>query len=212
MNANRMRDAEGNEGRAVDKRTLLTLSPQLTFINLHNAAVKQAAKIVGTNLQKGKLNQFFVNTGLSRDGRTISDDVEEVEKFSGTHIDRRIFKTGEFEFGVVFMVNYSEDEKKMENNVKAAKQLALKAINEYFRWFSGDGKNDYSEDDLVEFIPNYENGRVQIKGNQIVTSGGSKVDKNSYKQFKFNKNNTGGIGDKDKMLVGFKVGYTLTGY
>ena len=211
MNANRVRDTEGNEGRLVDKRTLLTLSPQLTFVNLHNAAVEQAAKIVGTNLKKGKLNQFFINTGLSKDGRTISDDVEKVELLKGKNFSR-YFNAGEFEFGIVFMVNYSEDENKMKNNVQAAKQLALKAINEYFKWFSGDDKNEYTEDDLVEFIPNYENGRVQIDKNRIVTSGDAKVDKNFYKRFKFNKNNAKGVGDKDKMLIGFKVGYTLTGY
>ena len=51
--------------------------------------------------------------------------------------------------------------------MKPIRASALKALNEYFKWFSGD-TIQYEDKDLVQFEPSYDGGKVEFKNYGII--------------------------------------------
>lgn len=135
---------------------------------------------------------------MSDDGRTISNKNDKM------NADLR-FGKGEFEVGIVIQVNatpielvddeskQAEAKRKNESAVKEAKKIIFNGIREYFKWFAGEEKaKKIAEDKLVEFVPEYNGGKVQVKNGVIV--GMKEKD----------------VTDDRKLRVGYKVGYTIT--
>lgn len=205
MNTNEIKNDTNEPTKLVDQKPCFITSNALVFTNLHNAAVEKAAKKIGVSSNSADINQFFINTGMSDDGRTISNKNEKIN-------NKIRFKSEKFEFGIVMQVNdaknktkldadkdqVKQDEEARRKAVENAKKLILDGINEYFQWFAG-ANNVFTEDDLVEFIPDYNGSKVQIKNSQII---GIDIKKEMKKRKIQDENEL-------KYRIGFKVGYTI---
>lgn len=216
------KNPEGNldTGKNVEVKPCFITSSAIIFTNLHNIAVEKAAEEIGVNAKDKNINQFIINTGMTEDGRTILNRADKIDPEKKAHFWQS--STEKFELGIVLQVNATpilvkdkDPEKKKDENQKAidkAKELILSGINKYFEWFAGSGSNTFGKDDLVEFIPDYNGGKVQIKDGEILGM------EPEYKE-RFVPTHTGGIRwveqeddvNMDKKLrIGYKVGYTIS--
>lgn len=206
MNTNELKGS--NNEKQVEQKPLFVTSNAKVFTNLHNAAAEKAAKIINISPNAKNINQFIINTGLTDDGRTIADKVEK-------NINAKVrFFGKKFEVGIVLelanvepiLTDDAEKIKEIKNKNKkeidAAKDLIFRGLKEYFNWFSGE--SNISINDLVEFTPEYNSGRVQIDGGEI-----KGVEDMEAKQKMFFKKVRKDVDDTEKMRIGFKVGYTI---
>ena len=174
----------------VTQKPSFTTSAALVFTNLHNAAVEKAARAIGISPNGNNINQFIINSGMSDDGRTISD--------KNTKLDsRNRFSKDKYEVGIVLQYNATPVRKSFnESDLRKAKDKARDTIfaglQEYFKWFAGDGKT-FSKEDLVEFYPDYDGGKVIVNKGEIV---GGDVKKHEEE-------------DQKGHRIGYKVGYTI---
>lgn len=103
---------------------------------------------------------------------------------------------------------------KNKRAIEEARKLILSGLKEYFKWFAGDD-GSITEDKLVEFIPDYNSGKVQVKNGQILGIKEYREEMDTY-----TGGGTGGgsakvkrekeIDPNHKLRVGYKVGYTIT--
>lgn len=202
--------------------TSFTITSGNIFTNLHNIAVEHAAKVVHMSAGSGTINQFIINSAICDDGKTIAN------KEDNSDFTKR-FGDGKYEVGIVLECNDMKnqkltdketDQKKIEKDnekiIENTRKLALQGINEYFNWFVGE-KNKFTEGDLVEFVPDYNGGRVQVKNGEIIG-----IDVGVYRKDKIETKDVLGnpvityvinkIGEKteEKIRLGFKVGYTIS--
>lgn len=213
-------DGNHDTGNTSEQKPCFITSSAIIFTNLHNIAVEYAAKELGINAKDKNINQFIINTGMTDDGRTILNKADKVDPSK----TKGLFGGGDekFELGIVLQVNATPilvkdkdpEEKKNENQkaIDNAKKLILSGINKYFEWFAGSGSNTFKEDDLVEFIPDYNGGKVQIKDGEILGM------EPEYKEH-FVPNHAGGtkylekeddVNMDKKLRIGYKVGYTIS--
>ena len=218
-------DGNHDTGNTSEQKPCFITSSAIIFTNLHNIAVEKAAEKLGINYKDKNINQFIINTGMTEDGRTILNKADKIDPGKS-----KLFSSSEkFELGIVLQVNATpilmkdrDPAKKKEENQKAidkAKQMILDGINTYFEWFSGEGGNIFSEDDLVEFFPDYNGGKVQIKKGEILGMEPELVEKEKETYI---GTNTGGFikttvkvkvkefKDDKKLRIGYKVGYTIS--
>lgn len=199
-----------SDGKVVDQKPCFIASSASIFTNLHKAAAEKAAKVIHIQPNSKTINQFIINTGISDDGRTIADVVEK-------NIDRKVrFRGKKFEVGIVLqLVNVQpiltddsqkvdEIQRKNKKELEKAKDLIFDGLKEYFKWFMG-GTN-LNINDLVEFIPDYNGGKVQIKDGEIL--GVEDIDNKKKGFFHFVRRNEK-VGDDEKLRIGYKVGYTI---
>ena len=95
MDDNKTRNAAGDTQKTVDQKPCFTTSNALVFTNLHNAAAEKAAKAIGISAGSKELNQFIINSGMSDDGRTISNKNDKMNS------KVRFSSSGKFEVGIV---------------------------------------------------------------------------------------------------------------
>ena len=50
--------------------------------------------------------------------------------------------------------------------LKKAKSNICRAINDYFKWFAGKDSKEYTEDELVLYIPQYDAGKIKVKSSK----------------------------------------------
>lgn len=194
----------------VDQKPCFVTSNAQIFTNLHNAAVQNAAKVVGISSGADSINQFIINSGLSDDGRTVANKNDRINT-------GRRFGSNQFEVGIVLELHdakenkLTDDKTKIDDQKKKNEQMAvdakktiLKGIQEYFKWFAGpDFARQITENDLVKFIPDYNGGKVQLDGGEIV---GLDIEKEMKRLKRQNKEQ-----DENAIntRIGFKVGYTI---
>ena len=94
MNTNQSKDNNGVNVKEVDQKPSFTTSNALVFTNLHYAAVEKAAKVIGINAGDKNINQFIINSGMSDDGRTVSNRNDKIN-------DKLRFGSKTFEVGIV---------------------------------------------------------------------------------------------------------------
>ena len=149
---------------------------------------------------------------MSDDGRTVSNRNDKIN-------DKLRFGSKTFEVGIVLQTNATalkltdnnkdQQEKIAKDNQKEilnAKELIFEGLKEYMKWFCGMGEN-LKEDDLVEFIPDYNGGKVQIKNGEILG-----MDKPEEIIGLYNGNQakiTKDFDPEDKLRIGYKIGYTI---
>lgn len=212
MNTNQSKDNNGRNVKEVDQKPSFTTSNALVFTNLHYAAVEKAAKVIGINAGDKNINQFIINSGMSDDGRTVSNRNDKIN-------DKLRFGSKTFEVGIVLQTNATalkltdnnkdQQEKKAKENEKEilnAKKLIFEGLKEYMKWFCGMGEN-LKEDDLVEFIPEYNGGKVQIRKGEILG-----MDKPEEMKVGFDNRLhkiTKDFDPEDKLRIGYKIGYTI---
>lgn len=96
--SNKTADQSPNTVKNVDQKPCFTTSNALVFTNLHRAASEKAAKAVGIAAKDKNINQFIINSGMSDDARTISD---ENQKMNAKMRFSEASKNGRFEVGIV---------------------------------------------------------------------------------------------------------------
>jgi len=126
---------------------------------------------------------------MSDDGRTISDKKVKLDS-------RNRFAKNKYEVGIVLQYNaapkLTDDESELRKAKDKARDTIFAGLQEYFKWFAGDGTT-FSKEDLVEFYPDYEGGKVLVNKGEII--GG---DEKKHKEE-----------DQKGHRIGYKVGYTI---
>ena len=180
---------------SIDEKPCFQTSDIKVLMNLHKAALQHAADKARGFFQIENMQDVLVNTMLSEDGKSISN------------------KEGQYEVG--FVIQYldfhrptDEETKKNENDFQKAFQEtnkeglkkfqsnAFEVLKEYLKRFA-DAEPDASK--MVDFIPDYNGERVNVKKGKIVS-----MEENKRLDYLANHS------DKDKPRLGFKFGFTYT--
>lgn len=131
-----------------------TATSQEILTNLHDSAANKAANKLGIKVDRN-INQYIVNTGITDDGTTVSDFGTSAKS------ERRFEDKHDMFIGVIQDVEGKKDSDgpgESTRRVDEARKKAFASLSEYFRWFCG--KQDISEDQLEQFVPRYNNGKV----------------------------------------------------
>lgn len=199
------------EDQENNSKPCFTITDKQVFVNLHKAALEKASKVLKSS--EGKLSSVLINTGISENGSDVADNQDDKKflKMFGS-------KDKTYEVGVIlqymkFNAPSVEDVKKQGNDFdKAFRELnkdgikklhdsALNILKEYFKYFAD---TDVQESKMVEFIPEVQGEKTEIKDYKIIGVN-FQDSKNDDKREEYFEN----IRNNKPLRVGFKFGYTL---
>lgn len=215
-------------GKQVDTKPILIVSPSMIFTLLHKAAQEKAAAVLNLG-NPDDINKIIINTGMSSDGREIGDGTQPGFLQRGK----------KFEVGIIFQITHfpdlkkvmfkdepkDEHEKQQRYQLKIQvhdqfRKLATDGIKEYFKWFGNIQGNDIKDDEIEEFDPPPSGDFPEIKNFSLLGFSSKKKikdEKKDSKKFKTHRDDEveDVHGDIDKggfyePRLGFKYTYRLT--
>lgn len=204
-----------NEINTQNTEPIFETSDVKIFTNLHIAAVEKTASRLGFQYDERNTSNWIVNTGLALNGNDVENVIAQKEYAETKGQDQSSMyanTNGTYEVGIVLEWTDFQNpdlkeltdskemfkmiEKENSKSLYSLKSRIQDALSEYMLWFTGDGKVD--ENEMVMFIPDYNNGSIGVDSWRI-------VDMSEEKQLEYFKEH-----GKNKLpRLGFKIGYTI---
>lgn len=204
-----------NEINTQNTEPIFETSDAKIFTNLHIAAVEKTASRLGFQYDERNTSNWIVNTGLALNGNDVENVIAQKEYAETKGQDQSSMyanTNGTYEVGIVLEWTdfqnpdlkeltdskeiFKTIEKENSKSLYSLKSRIQDALSEYMLWFTGDGKVD--ENEMVMFVPDYNNGSIGVDSWRI-------VDMSEEKQLEYFKEHS-----KNKLpRLGFKIGYTI---